>query len=784
MIQTPNETGPEAAELQTPHTPHDHTNCLNFKQLEPAGQDLPEWMQPLAVVKPDLSEAQRLLSLGFKLVRLAPYTKQPAGEGWNDPENAVQAIDSTATGYGLHLASNGLVSIDPDNWSHAVKGMAALDLDLEEIMSQGVRTRSTRPGSGGRSTFKAPSVALEWLKFSSKNDGFGTMLELRATSPNLQDVIPGLVYTDKSGVLRGQSYANDKRLSDAPGLPQELLDWWHKCSTDAEFENEQRKLFCAAVGCGANLRLSWNGPNGQIELAYKSPQHRQTFNEANKVEDILQRHGYTKHRDDRWSCPTASGKPGIRQIPGKDGLWKSDHASDPLSGTFDAWVACVVLDHDGDLKAAQDAQDKATREKTATMFSPVSGAATPAGAGRDASGRLIIETSRDWNQRHMIPHELVQGLILSQSMVMFFGDSNAGKTFAVVDLACSVARGVDFMGHKVDKGPVVYVGAEGPNSVRSRVKSYETHHGAVVEGLSLLAFTPDLFADDLGTLEIIDAVQRVEATQGKVRMLVLDTLAASSGGAGENTSEMACVVRRIERLKNELDLCVVFIHHAGKNAAAGARGWSGIRAAVDTEIEVTDEASGVRVAKFTKQRDLPSKGRELRFKLKVIDIGVTNFGETASTCVIEPAGVGPSAVSNQSATAQGDSVVIDHVRQCCHAGQFQPASTLRRLTLAGVTNVRARVDKLLKDGLLIAVPVHRRLTGNGRAADCLFVFGDDPYRRMLDRTRTLRESISCPTEIEIRELQDLEQDLSAKVKDAGTVGAIGAVGLPITPFGP
>ncbi|MDP4733629.1 MAG: YfjI family protein, partial [Limnohabitans sp.] len=80
---------------------------------------------------------------------------------------------------------------------------------------------------------------------------------------------------------------------------------------------------------------------------------------SNSVESILERHDYTWHpREQRWSPPTATGAPGVRPIPGRDGLWQSDHASDPLTGTFDAWIAHVVLDRFGDMEAAKQAMDK------------------------------------------------------------------------------------------------------------------------------------------------------------------------------------------------------------------------------------------------------------------------------------------------------------------------------------------------------------------------------------------------------------------------------------------
>ena len=77
----------------------------------------------------------------------------------------------------------------------------------------------------------------------------------------------------------------------------------------------------------------------------------------------------------------------------------------------------------------------------------------------------------------------------------------------------------------------------------------------------------------------------------------------------------------------------LLIHHSGKNAAAGSRGWSGIRAAVDTEIEVTDTPTG-RCLEITKQRDLPTKGERIGFRLDVVTLGQTKWGEPATSCVV------------------------------------------------------------------------------------------------------------------------------------------------------
>lgn len=291
----------------------------------------------------DHAEAQRLLDKGFKLCALQPMSKRPVGDEWQ--KYPVTSIDPHAGGHGMPLALNGLCSIDPDNVEPAREGLLRCGFSLEDLMSAGVRTTSTRPGSGGRSTFLA-AVGLRWLKFSSRSHG--TILELRAASTNLQDCLPGTTYRAASG--EGpyvQQYANGRKFDEAPDLPQSFLAWWLRMSEDVEFLRAQQRLLC---GPDAMLAIS----SGDRKLAYKS-HLRVTFNEALKVPEILERHQYTTDGHGRWAPRTATGAPCVRPIPGRIGLWQSDHASDPLHGTFDAWTAYVTLDHDGDLSAAEAA---------------------------------------------------------------------------------------------------------------------------------------------------------------------------------------------------------------------------------------------------------------------------------------------------------------------------------------------------------------------------------------------------------------------------------------------
>lgn len=99
---------------------------------------------------------------------------------------------------------------------------------------------------------------------------------------------------------------------------------------------------------------------------------------------------------------------------------------------------------------------------------------------------------------------------------------------------------------------------------------------------------------------------------------------------------MGLVIDRFDRIRRECDAHFMLIHHSGKNSAAGARGWSGVRAAVDVEIEVTDLAAG-RCAEITKDRDLGSKGERIGFTLESVEMGRSKWGASVSTCVVAAA---------------------------------------------------------------------------------------------------------------------------------------------------
>jgi putative DNA primase/helicase len=240
------------------------------------------------------------------------------------------------------------------------------------------------------------------------------------------------------------------------------------------------------------------------------------------------------------------------------------------------------------------------------------------------------------------PDELIEGLLVMGSLTVTYGDSNSGKTFWALAMAAHIAMGRDFCGRKVDPGLVIYLASEAPGSIRSRMQAMKKFYGHDLADLAMVPLPMNFYEGDEDANDVIALVQAISELKGKpVRLIVGDTLARLSAGANENSGEdMGPVMARFDRVAQATKAALHIIHHNGKDQAKGARGWSGIRAHIDTEIEVA-EKDGIRSASVTKQRELPGKGEAIYFRLEVVEMGITKFGQTATTCV---------AVHDQEAT--------------------------------------------------------------------------------------------------------------------------------------
>lgn len=235
---------------------------------------------------------------------------------------------------------------------------------------------------------------------------------------------------------------------------------------------------------------------------------------------------------------------------------------------------------------------------------------------------------------------LVSGVIGEGTSVILYGDSNSGKTFGALDIALCIASGIPWQGREVRQVPVMYAALEGGAGFRNRVTAwkFEKHAPGNRVMFAALPVGLDLVSDDGDAGEVIRAALAMKERLGQpVGLIVIDTLSRAMAGGNENAPEdMGALVRHIDEIRAATGATVLVVHHSGKDAAKGARGHSLLRAAVDTELELTATEDGIRTLRATKQRDMEC-GASFGFRLNVVEVGFDpETAEPVTSCIPIP----------------------------------------------------------------------------------------------------------------------------------------------------
>lgn len=225
---------------------------------------------------------------------------------------------------------------------------------------------------------------------------------------------------------------------------------------------------------------------------------------------------------------------------------------------------------------------------------------------------------------------LIKGVLPDAELVVLFGASGSGKTFVALDMAFCVAQGRPWRGSKTKKGKVVIIAAEGAGGLNKRVKAYAKHHEIDLRDVEIQVITaaPNFLQEE----DIAEVLAEIKAL-GEVALVVVDTLAQVTPGANENGAEdMGRALANLRLIREMAGATVMAIHHAGKDASKGSRGWSGIKAAADAQIEVLRHENGQREIHLEKMKD-GEDGLRFGFALEVVELGLDADGDLITSCV-------------------------------------------------------------------------------------------------------------------------------------------------------
>lgn len=279
-----------------------------------------------------------------------------------------------------------------------------------------------------------------------------------------------------------------------------------------------------------------------------------------------------------------------------------------------------------------EAQVEKVKEQVAAL-PPTAGVHTPEGF----TGKFPVLTAGEVASRP--PGSwFIKGVLPRADLVVLYGASGSGKTFMALSLAATIARGLEWRGHRVRKARVLYIAAEGGAGIGKRLEAYAKHFDINVSDLDIgiITVAPNLMEKG----DISELVASIVASGG-VDLIIVDTYAQSTPGSNENSGEdMGLALANCRSLTTATGATVLLTHHSGKDPSRGARGWSGLRAAADAQLEVIRHENGVREMKIDKMKD-GDDGLTWGFALEIITVGFDSDGDPITSCVAVEAEVPP-----------------------------------------------------------------------------------------------------------------------------------------------
>ncbi len=184
------------------------------------------------------------------------------------------------------------------------------------------------------------------------------------------------------------------------------------------------------------------------------------------------------------------------------------------------------------------------------------------------------------------PTWLVDGLVPQPGAGLLYSPSGLGKSFVALDLACSVATGLRWLGHATTRGDAIYVAAEGQAGFKKRLQAWEDAHGVEANRLFWITDAPQFMA-----AEDVKAVLAEMMLAGVApALIVIDTLSRTLVGGDENSAkDVGLYLSSMETLKAATGAAIWVIHHTGHNAQDRPRGSSTIMPAVDTLVALSGD---------------------------------------------------------------------------------------------------------------------------------------------------------------------------------------------------
>lgn len=194
------------------------------------------------------------------------------------------------------------------------------------------------------------------------------------------------------------------------------------------------------------------------------------------------------------------------------------------------------------------------------------------------------------------PSWLIPGLIQAKGITQIVGRQKSFKTFLTLDMALSIAAGVECYGHTPKPAPVVYAVGENASALGLKhVPAWRLLHQREDDfDFRMVSAVPKAaFAEE--TNELIEQILKHGI---KPALVVIDTATRAMRGLDENSAkDMGIFSQTCDNIREALDCAVIVVRHTGKDRDKGGRGSNVFDGDVDGTLHVVraDKTMAVEV---------------------------------------------------------------------------------------------------------------------------------------------------------------------------------------------
>lgn len=278
--------------------------------------------------------------------------------------------------------------------------------------------------------------------------------------------------------------------------------------------------------------------------------------------------------------------------------------------------------------------------RSVCRYDPESDLAADIGLGSDAA-EAILDAAKAEAQEYYFTRAssylgqpaplrwIIKGWLPDSSVNMVYGESGAGKTFLTLDMACCIASGKAWHGHKTKAGIVVYMAGEGNYGLRQRVTAWCRQNNITdLDNLLISNKAVDIDSPAIAA-QIINAIR--EITSDDVAAIFIDTVNNHMSGDENSAKDTRNMLNACQIVSRALNSSICLNHHTGhavdsKNRARGSSAW---KASLDSSILVMKVDNSIEVS-CTKMKD--AEPPEAFFgKLSTVDLGWVDEDNQAIT---------------------------------------------------------------------------------------------------------------------------------------------------------